>query len=294
MSMRLSTSTNIMDRYKKVQSVVSMEECLKRCARAGYKVMDMNFCDMSHPNMPLTKGDWEAWIEHIALLAESLNVTFSQSHSHFYNFLDSKIENREWHEEMVRRSIIASGKLNVKWMTMHAGTDFENGFSAVRSKRGNIEYFNPHIELAVKYNVGVVIENMYDPSTLKRTYTATTEDLIDLVDSFNDPRVGICWDFGHANLVGVDQCISLRQVGKRLKSTHFNDNHGERDEHLLPFYGNIEWEQIMKTLKEIDYEYDLTYEITPFLDRVPPQIRDTALVHTVEVGNYLIGLFQKS
>ena len=46
----------------------------------------------------------------------------------------------------------------------------------------------------------------------------------------------------------------------------------------------------MKTLKEIDYQGDFTFEITPFLDRVPPVIRQKALEHTVEVGNYLISL----
>jgi len=285
-----------MDRYKKVQGVVSMEECLIRCAKAGYKVIDMNFHDMSNPGMPLAKDDWEEWVDRIALLADSLNITFSQSHAHFYNFLNNQIENREWHEEMIRRSIIASGKLNVKWMTMHAGNEVESdGFSASRAKLGNIEYFKSKIEFAIKNNVGVVIENMFDPVGQKRrTFTASTENLIDLVDYFNDPMVGICWDFGHANLVGGDQCDSLRMVGKRLKSTHVSDNHGERDEHLLPFYGNIEWEPIMRTLKEIGYEYDFTYEITPFLDRVPPEIRDTALVHTVEVGKYLINLYNEA
>jgi len=35
--MRLSTSTNIMDRYQKVQGAVSMECCLSSCAAAGYE-----------------------------------------------------------------------------------------------------------------------------------------------------------------------------------------------------------------------------------------------------------------
>ncbi|HPU59266.1 MAG TPA: TIM barrel protein, partial [Candidatus Avimonas sp.] len=102
--------------------------------------------------------------------------------------------------------------------------------------------------------------------------------------------VGVCWDFGHANLAANDQNESLKLIGKRLKATHVNDNDKLKDRHLLPFYGVIEWEPIMKTLKEIDYQGDFTFEITPFLDRVPPVIRQKALEHTVEVGNYLISL----
>ena len=289
--MRLSTSTSIMDRYQRVQGVVSMEDCIKRCHAAGYRVLDMNFCDMSNPGMPLAKDDWEAWAHKIADLAANLGIEFSQSHSHFYHFLNPKVENREFHDEMIRRSCIASGILGVKWMTVHASTETQTrGYSHKASKAGNLEYFPSYFELAFKHNVGVVIENMFDPTPVQRTYTAAPEDLIDLVDAFNDPRVQVCWDFGHANLVGYDQCDALRMVGKRLKSTHFADNHGVKDEHLLPFYGDMDWVSIMKTLKEIGYEGDITYEVTPFLDRVPPQVRDSALRHTVEVGEYLLSL----
>lgn len=289
--MRLSTSTSIMDRYQRVQGVVSMEDCIKRCHAAGYRVLDMNFCDMSNPGMPLAKDDWEKWAHRIADLAARLGVEFSQSHSHFYHFLNPKIENREFHDEMIRRSCIASGILGVKWMTVHASTETKNrGYSHKASKAGNLEYFPPYFELAFKHNVGVVIENMFDPTPVQRTYTANYEDLIDLVDAFNDPRVQVCWDIGHANLVGYDQCEALRVVGKRLKSTHFADNHGVKDEHLLPFYGEIEWVAIMKTLKEIGYKGDVTYEVTPWLDRVPPALRDSALRHSVEVGEYLLRL----
>ena len=254
-------------------------------------MLDMNFCDMSNPGMPLALDNWQSWAEKIANLAARLGIEFSQSHSHFYHFLNPKVENREFHDEMIRRSCIASGILGVKWMTVHASTETQTrGYSHKASKIGNLEYYPPYFELAFRHNVGVVIENMFDPTPIQRTYTANCEDLIDLVDAFHDPRVQVCWDIGHANLVGYDQCEALRTVGKRLKSTHFADNHGVKDEHLLPFYGDIDWAAIMNTLKEIEYEGDVTYEVTPWLDRVPPMLRDTALKHSVEVGEYLLKL----
>lgn len=144
------------------------------------------------------------------------------------------------------------------------------GYSAARSKAGNLAYFPKYIDLALRHNVGVVLENMYDPKPTQRTYTAAPDDLIDLVDAFNDARVQVCWDFGHGNLTEYDQCEALRQVGQRLKSTHIADNNGLRDDHLLPYYGNMDWTKLMGVLKEIGYQGDITFEITPFLDRVPP------------------------
>lgn len=289
--MRLSTSTSIMDRYQRTQGAVSMEDCIKKCYEAGYRVLDMNFCDMSNPGMPLALDGWQTWAEEIADLAAKLGMEFSQSHAHFYNFLNPVVKDREYHDEMIRRSCVASGILGVKWMTVHAATEAQTrGYSHKASKLGNLAFFPRYFELAFKHQVGVTIENMFDPTPIQRTYTAAVDDLLDLVDAFDDPRVQVCWDFGHANLVGYDQCAALRVVGKRLKATHFADNHGVKDEHLLPFYGDIDWQPIMKTLKDIGYEGDITYEITPFLDRVPLEVRDGALRHSVEVGGYLLNL----
>ena len=72
--MRLSTSTNIMDRFEKVQGVVSMEECLSSCAKAGYKVIDMNFHDMSNPGMPVSQDNWESWVDRINEYAKGLGL----------------------------------------------------------------------------------------------------------------------------------------------------------------------------------------------------------------------------
>ncbi len=290
--MRLSTSTNIMDRFERVQGVVSMEECITACHAAGYRVLDMNFCDMSNSGMPLAQDDWQAWTERVGALAADLGMVFSQSHAHFFNFLNPNAENMEFHEEMIRRSIIASAMLGVPWMTMHAGTASTHGGYLDRlSLEGNIRYLMPFIEMAAKHGVGVTLENMFDPTPRQRTFTASTEQLLSLVDAFDPAVVGVCWDFGHANLVGMDQVESLREIGgKRLKAVHVADNHGVKDDHLLPFYGTMDWPPLVAVLKEIGYTGDFTYEITPFLDRVPPPLRQTALRHTVEVGEYLIGL----
>jgi len=288
--MRLSTSTNIMDRVAGIPGVISLEKCLEKCSKAGYKVLDMNFCHVSGKNGYLTRVNWEAWINNLAENAVKYDIEFSQSHNIIYNICDRSISNKEWLEELTHRVFICSGKLGVKWVVMHAGTSFEKGYSAVESKKINIEYIKAYAEMAQKQNMGIAVENMYDFDG--RQYTSTVEELIDMVDSINEPNVGICWDFGHANLTKENQCESLRQVGKRLKATHVDDNNGLDDEHLAPFYGNIKWESIMETLVEIGYKGDFTYEIQRFSENLPEAVRDTMLCHTVDIGNYLIGMMK--
>jgi sugar phosphate isomerase/epimerase len=56
-----------------------------------------------------------------------------------------------------------------------------------------------------------------------------------------------CLDFGHAHMQeGVEK--SFDAMHERIVSMHIHDNHGERDEHLLPHEGNIDWRMALGLL----------------------------------------------
>jgi sugar phosphate isomerase/epimerase len=50
----------------------------------------------------------------------------------------------------------------------------------------------------------------------------------------------LCFDIGHAHMEdGVES--SFDAMRDRIVTTHIHDNHGEKDEHLLPYSGTIDW-----------------------------------------------------
>jgi sugar phosphate isomerase/epimerase len=73
---------------------------------------------------------------------------------------------------------------------------------------------------------------------------------------------------------------------------HIADNKGEFDEHILPYQGTIQWEPIMKALKEIDYKGDFTYEVHEFGNPLPKELRMKALKYACDTGRYLISLYE--
>jgi L-ribulose-5-phosphate 3-epimerase len=290
--MRLSTSTNIHCVNEKKQPI-SYIESLRMCSKVGYKVMDMNFCDAVQKYSPVHGDDWEREVENISEEAEALGIEFSQCHLPFYNVIDERFAERDLYEKMVARTMEASARLGVKWAVVHAGTAVWHNRSVKVSKEHNMKYFTPMIEKAAKYNLGIAIENMADfleGGVPWRRYTASVEELCDLVDSLNADNVGACWDFGHANLTGCDQIQSLKYVGSRLKAVHVDDNLGIYDDHVAPFHGNIDWKPIMKTLKEINYKGDFTYEIHNATAKLPDALREAALKYTFDIGQYLLSL----
>jgi sugar phosphate isomerase/epimerase len=53
--------------------------------------------------------------------------------------------------------------------------------------------------------------------------------------------VKLCFDTGHAHLEG-DVLPGLETAHDLLVTTHIHDNRGERDDHLLPYEGTIDWD----------------------------------------------------
>ena len=79
---------------------------------------------------------------------------------------------------------------------------------------------------------------------------------------FNCDTVGVCWDFGHANMAyGKQQFQAMRKMKSKLIATHVHDNIGKYDNHNLPYMGNINWAEGLKTMADLGYEGDLTLEV---------------------------------
>jgi sugar phosphate isomerase/epimerase len=69
-----------------------------------------------------------------------------------------------------------------------------------------------------------------------------------------------CFDSGHANMEpGITPALDL--MHSRLVSTHLHDNHGEKDEHLLPGEGSIDWGATLETLAKSAEPLPLVLEL---------------------------------
>lgn len=83
---------------------------------------------------------------------------------------------------------------------------------------------------------------------------AHVEALVDLIENDLDgSHVGICFDFGHAHLLG-DVVDGLEAASGHVIGTHLHDNRGRTDDHLWPFEGTIDWGTALMTLQKVGYE----------------------------------------
>jgi len=290
--MRLSTMTSLFRENREKIEYTSYIESMRRCKAAGFNVQDINMCAMLRNKTELNGENWKQVADDIKNEAEKLGIEFSQSHLPYRGGMSAEFstqEEEDFFDEITKRALIVSNMLGVKWTVVHPVTE---GILSEHDLKANIELnhrtFDKTINLAMKLNVGIAYENMVDTQT-KRRFSATADELVSLIDSYNDSRIGACWDFGHGNRVYTDQVRPIKLLGKRIKALHVDDNFGTTDLHLLPFLGEIKWEAMMKTLVEIGYQGDFVYEIR-LNNYMPDALKDMAARFSYEVGLYLLSL----
>ncbi len=290
--MRVATMTSLFREQRGKEEYINYIEAIKRCKAAGFHVLDFNMCAMLQNKTELNGDDWRQKADKIREEAEKLGIEFAQSHPPYRRGLQGTFQTGEeenFFVEITRRSIIVSSMLGVKWAVMHPVTECEQSeYNLEPNLKHNHRIFDEAVEFAMKENVGIAFENMAD-SENRRRFGATASELIALADSYKDSKVGVCWDTGHGNRIYSDPVLPLKELGKRVKALHINDNHGKTDEHLLPFEGNLPWEKIMKVLKEIGYEGDLVYEIR-LNNYMPDPLKDLSAQYAAKVGHYLLSL----
>ena len=291
--MKLSTSHWIRMEDPTTHRAYSAQECLTAIQAAGYDSVDINLWALCGPGKPMSGDRWEETVESFRAAGEALALPVWQTHGDTYNgteWDDPGLPYRELRHMTTLRCIEACKRLGADCMVMHPfNLAHSTLYSAKENRDACIAYLAPYIEAAKKAGVRIAVENMIDFGRRHRRYCAgDIYELIDLVDTINDPDVGMCIDTGHANISGMRAGDAIRAAGKRLIAIHVNDNNSKTglDQHLLPFFGDVDWPCVMRALSDIGYSGHFTYEIGP--QHVPDDARDAWLRYTVEIGRQLI------
>lgn len=110
------------------------------------------------------------------------------------------------------------------------------------------------VSLAGAVNVRVALEVMPNALSSASAICHLIEEQLEGLD------VGICLDYGHANLMG-DLSDAIETVGGHLWTTHVHDNDGRKDDHRVPFAGRIDWDVAIIETQKIGYDGVLMFEV---------------------------------
>lgn len=284
--MLCGSNTNLYRSCLDDASPLKLTEAITRLHAAGFRSIDLTLSNVTASNFILAANDWQHQIDEVAETAAKLGMVFSQLHLPFWPAVGCpKLDRRyqtpgfaERYEEATRRAYLAGGMIGIPWAVAHPMSDSGNVTHDHEIYLAtNHDYYDKYVELGVRHGVGTAFENMIQGISThpKRRFGATCDDLLSLVDSYNDSMVQVCWDFGHANLSRLDQPSALLEVGKRLKCVHVHDNYGVFDNHFIPFVGNLDWPAIIDALVKIGYEGEMSLEIGNMTAHAPRAVHDS-------------------
>jgi len=151
----------------------------------------------------------------------------------------------------IKRAIELAEQIPFRFLVQHMGvsseTFDERKFEAAMTSIEHLRAF------AKPLGVRILLENI--PNDM-----STPERLVEFIQATHFDDVGVCFDVGHAHLMG-DVPQAFETVKSYIHSTHVHDNNKDKDSHLWPGSGSIEWKQTMELLRAAPQSPPLLLEI---------------------------------
>ena len=249
--MKIATSTGDFDLFCQ-----NDEEKLRELHRAGFRYIDLSMYCLTEAS-PLMGEGWREEAERLRAFADSLGMKFVQAHSQGGNCLSKDGEKVDFLLRATLRSIEVCEVLGIPCTVVHAGVDKnltkDEWFSA------NKAFYEKLFPMAEKCGVRVLCENSTAKNMGAAYYINTGKDMKEFIDFVDHPLFGGCWDTGHANCEG-SQYDEIMALGDRLLAIHYNDNRGGGDEHVAPFLGTMNHDEVISALIDVDFKGFFTLE----------------------------------
>ncbi len=256
-------------------------------ARAMQEIADVGFkhFEWTHGHVRILEEGNEASFRDALEHARTLGLNPAQLHGPSLEpGFDLASPDPQVRERSVKRSCLwvqHSSRLGVPVMVEH-GCEFHEDFETTMHLMK--QSFKTIAKCASEVGVRVAVENEFDPRGLAAPAPGgrnmvvparvgcLVSELKELVEDVDPESLGICLDFGHANLqrplFALEEAI--REGGSSIIATHLHDNEGLDDQHMLPLMGSIPWDRAMGALADIGYSSPVILEIggLPRDDRV--------------------------
>jgi sugar phosphate isomerase/epimerase len=204
--------------------------------------------------------------EHVRELGDwfkSEKIEFHSMHAPIYmsndfrsggqqvNIVDPEKRNRIDAMDEIKRAIEVAEYAPFRYLILHVGkSDEYDDPRKFEDALSSIEHLHA---FARPLGVGLLLENI--PNDL-----STPEKLKELIRLLRYDDLGVCFDVGHAHLMSsVHQAFSILEG--RIRSTHIHDNKHDKDTHLWPGEGTIDWDQTMQSLRAASRAPALLLEI---------------------------------
>ncbi len=244
----------------------SLEKCLDIAKQAGYDAIEANVENFGNLTLDTPKEK----LKQVNKYAKSIGMQVSGIASSVYwaNPITSNIKKRaEKADKIVMKMIEAAECLEAKTLLIVPGvvhTDLKDlvpdpdrmYYDEVYKK--SIEKISEYAKICQKIGLTIAVENVFWNKFLLSPF-----DFVNYVDTVNMENVKIYLDVGNCLMCGIPEHWIKIFGKKRIGGIHLKD----LDMNIANFSGfkalldgSVQWDEVYKSLKEINYEGFVTYE----------------------------------
>ena len=153
----------------------------------------------------------------------------------------------------IKRALEIAEQLPFRYLVVHLGLEGEEydlrKFDAAFTSLEHLNIF------ARDRGAQILVENI--PNEL-----STPARLVQFIN-YTHLDLKVCFDTGHAHMTtGVGPAFET--LKGYVASTHVHDNHKLKDDHLMPFDGEIDWEQTMRDFRTVNPAFPVLLELKDY------------------------------
>lgn len=250
-----------------IQKHIGYEKAIEYVAKAGFDAFDFSMFEMARfdwkknelakSTSPLSGNQYLSYVKNLRKIADDNGIICNQSHAPFPTRCK---EIRDFYDRALECTAIMGGEICI----IHPDNN--------KSPKENAELYFELLKVAKGYGVKIATENMWNWDDEKDhavpAACSSPKNFLRHIESVNDEDLVACLDIGHAEMKGVDTSAveMIKTLGGHLQALHIHDNDLWHDSHQIPGSMNIDFETIVKALKEIDYKGYFTLEADCYLE----------------------------
>lgn len=265
----------------------SIDAQFRAIREAGMQCMDFDLSHFYHPSLihaHKTEHDLtpplEAVLETLRPYTDAAarhGIRLNQAHAPYPSYVDHPET-----DEAIRLSVIkcieVCAALGTEHLIVHPGI-FDRGLPASLQAEWewNMTFYRSLIPTLKKTGVICCLENMFTVHNgrIIGAVCSDPQEAIAYIDALNaeagETLFGFCLDTGHALLTGQDIGRFVTLLGDRLVTLHVHDNDGQRDQHIAPYMGKVDWDRFCAALGAVHYRGVFSFEVVKcFPDPVWP------------------------
>lgn len=177
---------------------------------------------------------------------QGLNVIFAHLGYQNINDIWNQDESGDMLVERYKQDLKTCKENDIPMVIMHLTSKQE---APMYNEKG-LKRIQEIVDYAKELNIKVAFENTKIKGYLEY-----------VLQNIQNDNVGICYDAGHCHAHFNDE-FNYELFKNRIFAVHLHDNDKSADQHLIPFDGTINWNNVVTKLKECNYDGPVTLELS--------------------------------